>query len=151
MNWDAIGAIGEILSALAVVGSLIYIGRQFRHSSTQALHSIYQHTVSNFSANGQNAAVMFRGNQNRDDLTDVERYQYAMLLHDMHNAVSLIWEQYERGLVDKEGKDRIMKVASFYNSTPGGTAFWNGEILPLPASVLFSASYVDAIERYRPS
>ena len=151
MNWDAIGAIGEILGALAVVGSLIYVGRQFRHSSTQALHSIYQQTVSNFSANAQNAAVMFRGNQNPDDLTDVERYQYAMLLHDMHNAVSLIWEQYERGLVDKEGKDRIMKVAYFYKSTPGGKAFWNGELLPLPASAFFSASYVDAIERYSPS
>ena len=35
MNWDAIGAVGEILGALAVVGSLIYVGRQFRHSSTQ--------------------------------------------------------------------------------------------------------------------
>ncbi len=73
-----------------------------------------------------------------------------MLLHYMHNAVSLIWEQYERGLVDKKGKDRIMKVASFYNSKPGGTAFWNGELLRVPASILFSASYVDAIERYRP-
>ena len=151
MNWDAIGAVGEILGALAVVGSLIYVGRQFRHSSTQALHGIYQQTVSNFSANSQNAAVMFRGNQNPNDLTDVERYHYTMLLHDMHNAVSLIWEQYERGLVNEEGKDRILNVAAFYNGTPGGRAFWNGELLPPPASVQFSASYVDAIERRRPS
>ena len=148
MNWDAIGAVGEILGALAVVGSLIYVGRQFRHSSTQALHGIYQQTVSNFSANAQNAAVIFRGNQKPNDLTDAERYHYAMLLHDMHNAVSLIWEQHERGLVDTEGKDRILKVAAFYNASPGGRAFWNGELLPVPAGSLFSASYVDAIERY---
>ena len=32
MNWDAIGAIGEILGAIAVFMSLIYLGRQIRFS-----------------------------------------------------------------------------------------------------------------------
>ena len=74
MNWDAIGAVGEILGALAVVGSLIYVGRQFRHSSTHSLHSLYAQTVSNFSANPANADVIFRGNNDPSQLTDAERY-----------------------------------------------------------------------------
>ena len=88
MNWDAIGAVGEILSALAVVGSLIYVGRQFRHSSTHSLHSLYQQTVSNFSANPANADLMFRGNSDPGQLTRAEQYHYAILLHDLLNAVS---------------------------------------------------------------
>ena len=32
MNWDALGAIGEVIGALAVIGTLIYLGRQVSHS-----------------------------------------------------------------------------------------------------------------------
>ena len=32
MNWEAIGAVGEVLGALAVIGTLIYLGRQVSHS-----------------------------------------------------------------------------------------------------------------------
>ena len=35
MNWDAIGAIGEILGATAVLVSLIYLSIQIRHNSRQ--------------------------------------------------------------------------------------------------------------------
>ena len=38
MNWDAIGAIGEAVSALAVVITLIYLARQI-HSSSKATES----------------------------------------------------------------------------------------------------------------
>ncbi len=33
MNWDAIGAIGEIISALAVLITLVYLARQIKHSA----------------------------------------------------------------------------------------------------------------------
>ena len=35
MHWEAIGAIGEIASAIAVVASLIYLGRQLRSTALQ--------------------------------------------------------------------------------------------------------------------
>ena len=33
MNWDAIGSIAELLGALGVIGSLIYLGSQVRTSN----------------------------------------------------------------------------------------------------------------------
>ena len=36
MNWDAIGAVGEILGAIAVVATLFYLANQIRHSTAQA-------------------------------------------------------------------------------------------------------------------
>lgn len=33
MNWDAIGAIGEVAGALGVVASLIYLAKQIRHNT----------------------------------------------------------------------------------------------------------------------
>ncbi len=40
MNWDAIGAIGEIIGALAVVITLIYLSIQTRHNSKISLSSM---------------------------------------------------------------------------------------------------------------
>ncbi len=34
MNWDAIGAIGEILGAIAVIGTLAYLSTQVKHART---------------------------------------------------------------------------------------------------------------------
>jgi len=33
MNWDAIGAVGEVGGAIAVVATLVYLARQIRHSA----------------------------------------------------------------------------------------------------------------------
>ena len=36
MNWDAVGAIGEIVGAAAVVITLFYLGTQIRHANALA-------------------------------------------------------------------------------------------------------------------
>ena len=36
MNWDAIAAVGEIVGAVAVVGTLGYLALQIRHSPNQS-------------------------------------------------------------------------------------------------------------------
>ena len=45
MNWDAIGAIGEIVGAAAVVASLLYLATQFRASSREAKASALEKAV----------------------------------------------------------------------------------------------------------
>ena len=42
MNWDAIGAIGEIVGALAVVISLMYLAAQIRTSNAAAKQAAMQ-------------------------------------------------------------------------------------------------------------
>ena len=43
MNWEALGAIAELLGALGVIATVVYLAVQIRHNTT-ALHSAsYQH------------------------------------------------------------------------------------------------------------
>jgi len=35
MNWDAIGAIAELLGAIGVIASLVYLATQIRHGREQ--------------------------------------------------------------------------------------------------------------------
>ena len=48
MNWDAIGAVGEILGALAVFVTLVYLAIQIRHAREQARVSVQQLRNSTF-------------------------------------------------------------------------------------------------------
>ncbi len=46
MNWEAIGAVGEILGAMAVIGSLLFVGVQIR-GNTRASHTATTHNLTN--------------------------------------------------------------------------------------------------------
>jgi len=42
MNWDAIGAIGQMLGSIAVLVTLIYLGVQLRHVRAETRRSMNQ-------------------------------------------------------------------------------------------------------------
>ena len=46
MNWEAAGAIAEILGVIAVIGSLIYVGRQINQNTQIARSNIVHETES---------------------------------------------------------------------------------------------------------
>ena len=45
MNWDAIGAVGEILGAIAVLATLIYLARQIRQNTEEMRASRVEGTL----------------------------------------------------------------------------------------------------------
>ena len=49
MNWAAIGAVGEILGAIAVVATLIYLTVQLKQNSLQIRLSSSQTAANNYS------------------------------------------------------------------------------------------------------
>ncbi len=148
LNWEAISAVAEGLGTIAVVASLLYVGRQFRHSSTYALESIYFQTAGNFSSSPENARVVTRGSIDFGSLTEEERHHYTMLLHNLFSAIEQIYLQGRRGLVNQESVDRILQVGSFYYQQPGFRTWWEkGD--RVPARALFSPRFVAEIENGR--
>ena len=96
MNWDAIGAIGEITGALAVVGSLVYLGAQIRISNIAsklaAMQEILQEGNSFLGRVGSNtstASVWVRGLTQNESLTDAESMQFGTLCLEIIG----IWER----------------------------------------------------------
>jgi hypothetical protein len=48
MNWEAIGAFGEVIGALAVIGTLFYLARQIRQSTSTSQVSMNQTLTKSF-------------------------------------------------------------------------------------------------------
>lgn len=86
MNWDAIGASGEVLGAIVVVASVIYLGIQIRHntraSRDEAYRDIFTAVSSQFSimAEPENCQVLLKGFANFKALTPGEKFQFDSLL-----------------------------------------------------------------------
>ena len=107
MSWDAIGAIGEIVGAFAVVISLLYLSIQLRNqnreSRASATHEIWSGFRTSIAELGDpRAAEVFAKAVAGKQLTDVEHMQ--LLVH--VQSVLRVWEeafmQWERGRLDDE-------------------------------------------------
>ena len=88
MNWDAIAAAAELLAALGVVISLIYLAGQVRGSLNQARQSAIQSLVNQMNnvwtgiaANREHADIWVRGSKGVAELHDeTEGVQFSAFL-----------------------------------------------------------------------
>jgi hypothetical protein len=130
MNWEAIGAIGEILGAIAVVVSLIYLAVQIRANQKEvrlaAMHEIsvgFRESISTF-ADPQMAELFTRANLQNDTLTDAETLQLVVGMQRIFRVWEEAHNQYRAGRLDKHTWDTMIKQYSSYLAAPGFQMGW---------------------------
>ena len=87
MNWDAIGAIGEVLGALGVIATLLYLAVQIRQNTRAVRASTHQgvtDSITGFTetlcSNDELARIWQKGSQSYEDLDDGERFRYNLAM-----------------------------------------------------------------------
>ena len=95
MNWEAIGAIGEIIGALAVVISLLYLAVQIRTQNAQAKLSALHEMSAGFRevtalfASKDVSDIFIRANKDFDSMPDAELVRLIILTTNLFHA----WEE----------------------------------------------------------
>ena len=133
MNWDAIGAIGEILGAIAVLGTLIYLAAQIRLNTAAVTTATYESMVSGITdinlvvvGNAEVTSILNRGARDPHSLDDEEAYRYAFLMRCWANQW---WKQlrlYEQGALAERDWEKLAQEAAQALATPGGKMFRDG-------------------------
>ena len=110
MNWDAIGALGEIIGALAVVISVIYLSLQIKQNTaaTRSLaHQEHFNAAQEFNsviaASSELADLIVKANDENENITPSERIR---LQHHYINVFTLwhsAFENRNKGLLDDSG------------------------------------------------
>lgn len=128
MDWDAIGAIGEIIGALAVFGSLLFLGLQIksqnRESRFAAAHEIsvaFRDSLSQ-SVDPAIAHILVKATEDFDSLSDSEK----LVATGFVQRLMRVWE--ESFLQHQEGRlpDRIWDLmVSQYASLMGSPLIVN--------------------------
>ncbi|MEH6552434.1 MAG: hypothetical protein V7744_20860 [Pseudomonadales bacterium] len=126
MNWDTIGAIGEIIGALAVVVSLVYLAAQIRTQNKEAraaaAHDIYEgfRDVMGTFADRDNAEVLARANEDVNSLSEVDRIILISCVQRLMRLWEEAYHQHRQGRLDDEiWQSMVDQYASFLANASG--------------------------------
>ena len=122
MNWDAIGAMGEIIGAAAVVASLVYLAIQIqsqnRESRMSSMHDIavgYRDSLAGM-AEGDMADLYTKAIDGYESLTRPE----TLRLIAAASRIYRVWEEayllYEGGYLEKRTWETMLRQFNGYNS-----------------------------------
>ena len=131
MNWEAVGGVAEILGAVAVVASLLYLGRQIHQANAQsqadARYSFldaYGHMNLTMAENKGLASVFRRGLQGLD-IDEDEAVQFLAFLGQFLNTWSVLFDLHEERQLPETQWAVIRKDIITLLTTPGGRLFWD--------------------------
>ncbi len=130
MNWEAIGAIGEIIGAAAVVGSLVYLAVQIqsqnRESRISSMHDIsvgYRDSLA-LMAEGDTADLYVKAYDDYESLTRPE----TIRLIAGSSSLFRIWEEayllYQAGYLEKRTWETMLRQFNGYLSTRPFYEIW---------------------------
>ncbi|MFT4562885.1 MAG: hypothetical protein ACI9BW_002635 [Gammaproteobacteria bacterium] len=131
MEWEVIATIAEVVGAVAVIVTLLYLSTQIRQTN-KAIRSSSFHEITNswneingWMATDESLARILRiGLAKPEDLTEDEFARMSFVLLAAFHVMETIYFQREAGTVDSrlwEAEKRSMKT--FLNS-PGGRMWW---------------------------
>ena len=131
MDWDAIGAIGEIVGAVAVVASLVYLATQIRtqirESRLAASRELTANLIETYSAlqTPQMADIWARGSKNYDALTESEKIQILAFFQRYFRALENAFHQASDGLLNQQVWDGIARHIGGVMSTEAAQRIWS--------------------------
>jgi len=130
MNWAALGAIGELIGAFAVVATLLYLATQIRQNNASQRIAAKQEMTRQFAdfvdllvLNPELASIHDRGLDGAD-LSDVEMAIFTRLLAKASWYMSVMHFQYRVQVINEGDWEESRSLISFYCGKPGFQRFW---------------------------
>ena len=148
MNWEAIGAVGEIVGAVAVLVTLIYLTRQMRQNTAGLRASAYQTWVAATTAHlgvSQSSAPLARtilqGLDEPAGLGEDNWVQFAFWCHQFVLITEGTFHLHQEGIISDSVLEKEFQRTAALLETPGGSEWWEAG-----ARTQFSDEFVEALE-----
>lgn len=136
MNWEAIGAIGEVLGAIGVIATLGYLAAQIRHNTRSVRAASRLDIASGWRTHNRqlldpavNRAYQ-EGLRAYPDMPYEERNIFSNLIADAAVFFQGAFALYEESQLDRQTYEDYLTWFAGHVATPGGNTFWK-EMSPL--------------------
>ena len=151
MNWDAIGAIAELLGAVGVIASLVYLATQIRHSREQMEQntrttraSAYQEftgqlhsTMMSAGENPQWEQAVMKGWADFSRLSKEDAFRFTLYMTGVANAFDNAHYQHRLGMLDEDRWQKHYADVRTIFQFPGVAQWWRAT--PVNVSPKFGA------------
>jgi hypothetical protein len=130
MNWDAIGAIAELLGAIGVIASLIYLARQIRDGQRALRASTYQQFREEIRESHSNmlpiseARVVRLGLADFSQLNDDEAFQFNFWANSVIPVYENAYYLYRAGMLDDDRWEMQRRNLVQMLGNPGLVLWW---------------------------
>lgn len=150
MNWDAIGSIGEIIGALAVLFTLAYLALQVRQN-TNATRAASHHVVTD-AMNQLNlslakdqavAEIWLAGMSDRSSLNEVKRERFDALIRAYMHVCDTMYYHAELGAGDNGLWKAEERYLALILSSAGGKAWFEENASSISSG--FHSALVDIV------
>ncbi len=108
MNWEALGAIAELIAAIGVIFSILYLALQIRQATVASRAASYQDTTALISlgnihifGNADAASLLSRAAATTDELTPADQIRWQAYCSYMFRHWSNIHYQHSMGTLDE--------------------------------------------------
>jgi hypothetical protein len=148
MNWDALGAIGEICGALVVIATLVFLSRQIsagnRIAQGQAMRDLigqFNESMQRWADQPETIPIMQRGLDDYEALSSTEKAHFSIRLAPMVNQFDLMLRLNRDDQFPSDLLDDFAAICVSVLATPGGKKYW------AEASATFSPQVADHLNQ----
>jgi hypothetical protein len=131
MNWEAIGAVGELIGSLAVVLTLAYLAFQIKQSgkaaisvSTNQSRTAVTDIMGAITSSTDAVKTYTAGLHERESLELHERVRFDLIIFQQLRVLETIFLEYQEGLVPKEVFEGQWRGEQSILRTKGGRESW---------------------------
>ncbi len=144
MNWEAIGAIGQILGVVVVVLSLIYVAAQVRQGNRfaklQARQRMIEQAHDELYGQMADPSITY-ANVKPGPLTEEEQAKLSLFLIAFMRQREWEWFEYRDGIIDKDVYTAYHDVIPIHLGTPRARKWWKAL-----GRFAFNAEFVAAVD-----
>ena len=132
MNWEAIAAVAELLGAVGVIASLIYLARQLRSTGSQARQAALQSVVNQMNGYWTQMAsersiseVFARGSKGLSHLeSEADKLQFSAVMFSIFRPYEEIFHYRNNGMVEDWTWESISGQCHALMGTQGFAEWW---------------------------
>lgn len=110
VNWDAAGAIGEIVGAFAVLVTLVYLVKQIRHSTDVSKITVYHEAIAQIVQSGlePDFATFVAKGETGEELSPEEKSRWFTLATAFIFGHEILLHLFRQGHVDEQLWENIL-------------------------------------------
>jgi len=147
LDLQSLADLGEIIGAVAVVASLLYLAAQVRQGTRAQRTENYSRALervsslqSALSQDGEVSRIFAKGVQDASRLTPLERIRFTWALYEAFDAFEFMFHTYHTDQIPDEVWERWSLTIAWWLSFPGVQAWWASR------PVQFSESFTAFVE-----
>ncbi|MGK0260854.1 MAG: hypothetical protein ACI96M_004308, partial [Candidatus Azotimanducaceae bacterium] len=126
MNWEAIGAVGEIIGAIAVLATLVYLAMQMRQN-TQAMKSAGLRSMQDMfflTENNERYIGHIMQIQRGESISSEDRAHMVERFYSIMRTIERIWREQKLGNVTSEEFLQHLDLLRWAMSHPSAHLMW---------------------------